>query len=80
MKKSGQPDPSEQKKEATPAPGANGSLLDKVSEEAARQEGPLPEDTAPAGDAASTEPAPSTEAPADGAAPPASSPAPSPAP
>lgn len=86
MKKSGQPDPAaEHKKEATTAPGANGSLLDKVSEEAARQEGPLPEETAPAGEAASGETPPASEAPAaaDSAAPAApegSSPAPSPAP
>lgn len=74
MKKSGQPQPAEPKKEAPHAPGGDGSLLDKVSEDAARQEGTSPEETAPAGDAASTEPAPATETA------PGNSPAPSPSP
>ncbi|HYH95458.1 tetratricopeptide repeat protein [Hyalangium sp.] len=81
MKKSGQPQPgAELKKEATPAPSGDGSMLDKVSEEEARQEGPLPEETVPAGDAASSEPSPSGEAPApapSSEAAPGSSPAPS---
>jgi hypothetical protein len=44
MQKSGQLQPAEQKKEAAPAQGGDGSLLDKVSEDAARQEGPPPEE------------------------------------
>jgi tetratricopeptide (TPR) repeat protein len=74
MKKSGQQQPAEQKKEATHAVGSDGSLLDKVSEDAARQEGTPPEEAAPADDAASAEPAPATDAA------PGSSPAPLPSP
>jgi tetratricopeptide (TPR) repeat protein len=69
MKKNGAPPPvAEPKKEATPAPKGDNSLLDKVSEDAARQEGTPPEEAAPAGEANSHEAAP------------ASSPAPSPVP
>ncbi|WP_224248968.1 tetratricopeptide repeat protein [Hyalangium gracile] len=74
MKKSGAQQPAdEERKEATPAQGGDGSLLDKVSEDAARQEGTPPEEVAPAGDAASS------EAPAGNDAP-SSTPAPSPVP
>ncbi|MBN1210198.1 MAG: tetratricopeptide repeat protein [Myxococcaceae bacterium] len=69
MKKSGQLQPdAEQKKEATPAPSGDGSLLDKVSEEAAREEGTPPEE-APAT-------APENSAPAAPASPPAPPPSP----
>jgi tetratricopeptide (TPR) repeat protein len=77
MQKSGQPQPAaEQKKEAAPAQGGDGSkLLDKVSEDAAREEGPALEESAPGAEATPAEPAPGTGTPA--AAP--ENPAPSPA-
>jgi tetratricopeptide (TPR) repeat protein len=47
MKKSGAPQPAAEPKKETPhAPGGDGSLLDKVSEDAARQEGTPPEEAA----------------------------------
>jgi tetratricopeptide (TPR) repeat protein len=59
MKKNGAPQPAaEPQKEAKPAQG-DSSLLDKVSEDAARQEGTPPEEVAPAEDAPASSPAPS---------------------
>jgi tetratricopeptide (TPR) repeat protein len=70
MQKSGQLQPAaEQKKEASPAQGSDGSLLDKVSEDAARQEGPPPEEAAPAAEATPAEPEPGTGTPAPSPAP-----------
>jgi tetratricopeptide (TPR) repeat protein len=76
MQKSGQLQPAaEQKKETAPAQSGNGTkLLDKVSEEAAREEGSSPEEAAPAAEATPAEPAPGTGTPA--AAPENSAPSP----
>ncbi len=61
MRKSGQPEPTPEEKEPNPAAvGGSGSMLDKVSEEAAPQEGAPAEGAAPAEGVA---------APAEGAAP-----------
>jgi len=81
MKKSGQLQPAADKKDAAPAQGGDGSkLLDKVSEDAAREEGPPPEEAAPAAEATPAEPAPGTGTPAAAPETAAPSPAPSPAP
>ena len=75
MQKSGQLQPAAEKKEAAPAQGGDGSkLLDKVSEDAAREEGPAPEEPAPGAEATPAEPAPGTGTPA--AAPETSAPSP----
>ncbi|MDY7232981.1 tetratricopeptide repeat protein [Hyalangium rubrum] len=84
MQKSGQLQPAaDAKKEGAPA--GDGSLLNKVSEEAERQEGPPPEEVNPGAEPTPAEPAPTEGTPAaapESAAPeaPAATPAPSPAP
>jgi tetratricopeptide (TPR) repeat protein len=85
MQKSGQLQPAAEKKEAAPATRGDGSLLDKVSEEAERQEGSPPEEAAPTSDTgeapADAAGSPAQTAPAAAPSPPPNtSPAPSPAP
>ncbi|HEX8702281.1 MAG TPA: tetratricopeptide repeat protein [Myxococcaceae bacterium] len=89
MQKSGQLQPAADQKKEAPAQGGDGAkLLDKVSEDAAREEGPPPpEEAAPAAEATPAEPAPGTGTPAaapETAAPspaaPGVAPAPSPSP
>lgn len=77
MLKSGQQQPAaEHKKEAVQ--GKDGSLLDKVSDEAAREEGTPAEEPPPTDETASEAPAPSQEVPAAAPDSPAGAPVPTP--
>ncbi|MDC0707206.1 tetratricopeptide repeat protein [Stigmatella sp. ncwal1] len=78
MLKSGQPQPAAAEAKKEGAQGKDSSLLDKVSDEAAREEGTPAEEAPPADEAASAEPAPAQEAPAAPPGNPAGAPSPAP--